>query len=330
MEEEITNHTAIDMKITHDKPLIDYEVCDGSTHNIDDRLAHILLENNLYNSLFHILNENACSLRIIRQVIDRNEVDTFCNQHNLSTLQRVKFRTLIRKIRNYQDRSMDIIIIGDIGVGKTSLMRRYTHDIFDDNTVSNVIVDTYIKREMMCDDSIVKIQIWDTAGQEKFDSLQAQYYRNKHCVIICYDVSGGRSFDNLGKWRDKIKEHADDDVIVMLVGCKSDLSVRDRDFFEQKARSIIHAKEWKQFETLYCECSAKTGDNVRNVFRTAADMLLLTSMQNTVDDRDSCAQQTNETSKKRTRNNVGGIELEVGCIPRDQSMRSQGHCINCT
>eukprot|EP01083_Nonionella_stella_P090043 251548_1 len=252
--------------------------------NMDNiKLNEMLRANNLYDGLHRILHDHGIGLDKLQNEFQENDtnITEFCDACALSLniKQKLKFRKLIRIIGSQQTkpkatvicRTMQILLIGDSGVGKTSLIRRYIHNTFRDNCPS-LGVDYMEKQEYLSDDSMMKLKIWDSAGQEKYHSLSSGYYRNGDCIILCYDMSDAQSFSNCDKWREQIKEHAKDDVIVILVGCKSDTIHHNREEYEKKALDIINQKEWNQLNTVYCECSAKINDNVRNVFITVAEL----------------------------------------------------------
>eukprot|EP01083_Nonionella_stella_P090046 251552_1 len=245
--------------------------------NAGKELNEILRANDLYDDLHKILHKNGIGLDKLQNEFQEN--DKQIDALSLNIKQKLKFRKLIRIIGSQQTkpkatvicRTMQILLIGDSGVGKTSLIRRYIHNTFRDNCPS-LGVDYMEKQEYLSDDSMMKLKIWDSAGQEKYHSLSSGYYRNGDCIILCYDMSDAQSFSNCDKWREQIKEHAKDDVIVILVGCKSDTIHHNREEYEKKALDIINQKEWNQLNTVYCECSAKINDNVRNVFITVAEL----------------------------------------------------------
>eukprot|EP01084_Bolivina_argentea_P258894 436642_1 len=171
---------------------------------------------------------------------------------------------------------MEVALIGDSDVGKTCLMRKYTRGIFSEGIAYSIGVDSMVKIEKLHDNTLMEITVRDTAGQERYQSLCRNYYRGADAIIVCYDVNNDKSFGNCDRWRNRIEEYGNDEVVVILVGCKGDISTNNyfRQLVDAKAQSIVSQEKWKKFKALYCECSAKTGDNVRNVFITAAEMVL--------------------------------------------------------
>ncbi|KAG0441603.1 Ras-related protein Rab-1 [Dictyocoela muelleri] len=120
-----------------------------------------------------------------------------------------------------------LVLIGDSGVGKTSLLSRYTDNIFLSNYISTIGVDFKIKT-INIDDKIIKLQIWDTAGQERFRTITSGYYRGSHAILIVFDYENRESLENITIWVNEIKKHTDNSLIVVL-GNKVDgnISVSD-------------------------------------------------------------------------------------------------------
>ncbi|KAJ5070773.1 small rab-related gtpase [Anaeramoeba ignava] len=115
-----------------------------------------------------------------------------------------------------------IVLVGDTGVGKTSLLSRYTDGKFSDSYVSTIGVD-FRTKTIGLDGKNMKLQIWDLAGSERFINVTRVYYRGASGVILLYDIANQNSFDNLKFWIQEIQEKAEDEVNIILVGTKSDL-----------------------------------------------------------------------------------------------------------
>merc|ERR1712065_37013 len=97
---------------------------------------------------------------------------------------------------------LKVIILGDSGVGKTSLMHQYVNRKFS-NLYKATIGADFLTKEILIDDRLVTMQIWDTAGQERFQSLGVAFYRGADCCVLVYDVNNSKSFDTLDSWRDE-------------------------------------------------------------------------------------------------------------------------------
>lgn len=117
------------------------------------------------------------------------------------------------------------MLIGDSGVGKSSLLLQYVDKSFNDTFISTIGVDFKIKT-LELDGKIVKLQIWDTAGQERFRTICSSYYRGAHCIILVYDMTDVNSFNNLKEWFKEIDRYAFENVSKIIVGNKSDLDMQ--------------------------------------------------------------------------------------------------------
>ncbi len=104
-----------------------------------------------------------------------------------------------------------IVIIGDSGVGKTNLLNRFARNIFDESTKNTIGVDFQAK-DLIINDQTVKIQFWDTAGQEQYRAIANAYYKNAHGAILVYDISNKNSFENTTNWLEELKMHGDPNI----------------------------------------------------------------------------------------------------------------------
>lgn len=164
---------------------------------------------------------------------------------------------------------LKVVMIGDSGVGKSSILHRYSNDDFKDNYISTIGVDFEIKTFDL-DGKGVKMQIWDTAGQERFHNITTSYYRNSHCIMMVYDVTDPQSFRNMPKWLAEIRRYGGHDTKVLMVGNKSDLAHR-------RIVSLDEAQEMSRQLGLaghVVETSAKDNTNVEKAFdKIARDAL---------------------------------------------------------
>ena len=115
-----------------------------------------------------------------------------------------------------------ILLIGNSGVGKSSLLLRFSDDTFTGNFMPTIGVDFKI-RTLEVDGKTIKLQIWDTAGQERFKTITNSYYKGAHGIIVTYDVTDKESYKNIDNWMNEVEKHASDNVSRILVGNKSDL-----------------------------------------------------------------------------------------------------------
>lgn len=114
-----------------------------------------------------------------------------------------------------------IIIIGDSGVGKTNILSRYIKNSFSFDTRSTVGVE-FGANKIEVNGFKVKNQIWDTAGQERYRSITSTYYKGAKGALVVYDISKRDSYDNINKWINELRMNGDKDVIIVMVGNKSD------------------------------------------------------------------------------------------------------------
>jgi len=157
------------------------------------------------------------------------------------------------------DHLFKILMVGDSGVGKSSLLLRFTDDTFSGNFISTIGVDFKI-RTTEIDGKTIKMQIWDTAGQERFRTITSSYYRGAHGVILVYDVTDQVTFNNARQWLTEIDRYSCGHIAKLLVGNKTDLS-------SQRVIDTNVGKEFaKQFNMQFFEASAKDGSNVEKCF----------------------------------------------------------------
>jgi len=156
-----------------------------------------------------------------------------------------------------------LVFLGDQGVGKTCIINRFVYDSFDKNYQATIGID-FLSKTMYLEDRTVRLQLWDTAGQERFRSLIPSYIRDSSVAVVVYDTTNRTSYLNTGKWIDDIRQERGDDVVIMLVGNKTDLADR-----RQVAAEEAEAKASDE-NILFIETSAKAGLNVKQLFRTLA------------------------------------------------------------
>mmetsp|Transcript_16579 Transcript_16579/g.24940 ORF Transcript_16579/g.24940 Transcript_16579/m.24940 type:complete len:377 (-) Transcript_16579:214-1344(-) len=162
-------------------------------------------------------------------------------------------------------RRVKILLLGDTNVGKTSIISRLTTGDFRPQLVSTVGVDYKVKK-INLDSEPIQVQLWDTAGSERFHQITTSYYRGVNGIMLCFDVSVRDTFERVTHWIHNIKKYSNDNVQVLLVGNKIDL--RDGD----NAPDCVSEKEVKQlankFGVPYAETSALTADNVESALQS--------------------------------------------------------------
>ena len=163
-----------------------------------------------------------------------------------------------------------VLLLGDTDVGKSSLILRYTEETFNSKLVNSIDVNFKMKKKEI-DGKIIKVQIWDTAGHERFRSITYSYYRGANAIIIVFDITDKKSFLSITEWLKQIEKHAKENVFKFLVGNKSDLS-------EERKVTYEEAKEYADEHDLpYIETSAKEGININELFESSIKSFLSNS-----------------------------------------------------
>jgi small GTP-binding protein len=157
------------------------------------------------------------------------------------------------------DYLLKIVLIGDSGVGKTNLLARFTRDQFNPDSKSTIGVE-FATKTLEIESKTVKAQIWDTAGQERYRAITSAYYRGAIGALLIYDVSASLTFQSLSRWLQELRENADSNIVVMLVGNKCDLQ-------ELRAVSTEEGVGFARSECLlFIETSALDATNVPESF----------------------------------------------------------------
>nr|XP_022306678.1 ras-related protein Rab-8A-like isoform X1 [Crassostrea virginica] len=156
-----------------------------------------------------------------------------------------------------------LMLIGDTAVGKTSILVRFIKEVFDPIFITTIGIDFKI-RTIELDGKKIKLQIWDTAGQERFRTITTAYYRGAMGIMLVYDITNEKSFENIRNWIRNIEEHASQDVDKMILGNKCDMNDK-RVVSKEKGESLAIEHGIKFMET-----SAKASINVEEAFFTLA------------------------------------------------------------
>jgi len=161
---------------------------------------------------------------------------------------------------NY-DYLFKVVLIGDSGVGKSNLLSRFTRNEFNLESKSTIGVE-FATRSIDVDGKTVKAQIWDTAGQERYRAITSAYYRGDVGALLVYDIAKHATYVNVTRWLKELRDHADSNIVIMLVGNKSDL----------KHLRAVPTDEAKSFSTenglSFIETSALDASNVEGAFQT--------------------------------------------------------------
>lgn len=176
--------------------------------------------------------------------------------------------TLLKILENLV--SLKVVVLGEAGVGKSSLMLRFTEEKFSSDILPTVGIDFRVKVVEHRGYS-VKLSIWDTAGQERFRNITAAYYRGAQGVVLVYDITSRRTFEKIGSWLLEEERHnGDQKTVKLLVGNKSDRGGRRR-------VAVQEGKDWAdRFNMLFVETSAKDSSGVEQAFMELVDRVLQT------------------------------------------------------
>jgi len=152
-----------------------------------------------------------------------------------------------------------LLLIGDSGVGKSSLLLRFCDNTFTDSFIATIGSD-YKERVVEIDGASCKLQVWDTAGQERFRTITSSYYRGANGIIVVYDMTNPESFQNVGKWLQEIDRYAGEETLRLLVGAKCDLD-------DERKVKAEEAREFAEQQNLeFVEASSKSPKNVDEAF----------------------------------------------------------------
>ena len=165
------------------------------------------------------------------------------------------------------DLSFKIIVIGNSGVGKSSLSIQAARHTFAENYFATVGVE-FFTMNIKLDNKVIKLQIWDTCGQEIYRSLISNFYRNSSLAIIVYSITDSSSFDSIDTWVKELKSNSSPDIKVFLIGNKTDL----------EDQRVISTDQGKMVQNdynldLFVESSARDGHNTEYIFAQAAKVL---------------------------------------------------------
>eukprot|EP01080_Neovahlkampfia_damariscottae_P001450 gene1450-12069_t len=167
---------------------------------------------------------------------------------------------------NQKDRTFKILLLGDSGVGKSSILHKLCNEEFQMSHISTIGVD-YKTLTILIQDRYIKLNIWDTAGQERYKSITQSYFRDVHGVAFVFDITNKQSFQNIAKWMNDMKKQ-NPNFISILIGNKIDLD--DLRCIKKEEANEFASKNSSE----YIETSAKNSNNIDDIFKKFAIKLI--------------------------------------------------------
>ena len=160
-----------------------------------------------------------------------------------------------------------ILLLGDDSIGKTCFFLRYSDGIFDQTHMTTIGLDYRLKSIILKDGKSIKLQIWDTAGQDRFRTITKHYYKGMHGIILIYDVTDRRTFESIRNWVSIIREVATEKVTIYLVANKIDMK-ENRKVEREEGEKLA-----KELGLPFMEVSAKDGINVDEIFEDLVERI---------------------------------------------------------
>ena len=185
-------------------------------------------------------------------------------------------------------KSYKVLLLGNSSVGKTCILIRFSEDTFNDNYEVTIGLNYRIKT-ITLDNTPIKMQIWDTSGEEKFKAIAKNFYRGAHGVLLIYDICQKSSFLDVKGWIEQIIENTDnDDIVMILCGNKNDME-KERVISKEEGENLA-----KNYGIPFFECSAKNNINIDEIFNTMAN-----NIHSKVGNRYSIAMKLNSNNFKK-------------------------------
>ena len=161
-----------------------------------------------------------------------------------------------------------VLLLGDSSVGKTCFLLRYCDKTFQDAHLSTIGLDYRLKSMTLKNKKNIKLQIWDTAGQDRFRAITKNYYKGANGIILIYDVTNLQTFENVKNWITQIREEANKNVVIFLAGNKADLPEESRAVQKEDGQKMA-----EEYNIPFQETSAKEGINVNETFQELVEKI---------------------------------------------------------
>ena len=169
---------------------------------------------------------------------------------------------------NKYDYLFNVVFVGDAGVGKTQIVRRYVNNCFDE-VYKNTLCPEFFIKIIGLEDKTIRLKLWDTAGQKMYKTITQDYFKRSHLIVLVYAISDKKSFENIQNWVDDAKKQIDQKFKFLLVGNKFDLEGQR---LVTKEEAEEYAKNNNNMK--FIEVSAKTGVCIKNMFKYIIQELL--------------------------------------------------------
>ena len=216
--------------------------------------------------------------------------DNFENDDPLNFNETLNIDKYDTSIKQYE---FKIILLGEFNVGKTSIIKRYIENNFNQSNEKNTNSNIYNKIIRIDNKTLVKLNIWDTAGEEEFNPLIKQHFQDASGSLIVYDISKKKSFNKIEKWINEIKEKSPHHCINVLIGNKSDLNGKREVDFEEGVNL------GKKFNFTFYECSAKTGNNIAIAFESLCNSIIARRNEGDIEERHTIRISHDDNKKKK-------------------------------
>ncbi|CAK9225701.1 unnamed protein product [Sphagnum troendelagicum] len=215
---------------------------------------------------------------------------------------------MAHKADDEYDYLFKVVLIGDSGVGKSNLLSRFTRNEFCLESKSTIGVE-FATRSIQVDGKTVKAQIWDTAGQERYRAITSAYYRGAVGALLVYDITKHVTYENVERWLKELRDHADSNIVIMLVGNKSDLK-------HLRGVSTEDAQAFSEKEGLsFIETSALESTNVEKAFQR-----ILTEIYRIVSKKALASEESTATGPGE------GTTIVVGQDTDSTDLKKKGTC----
>ena len=209
-----------------------------------------------------IENENI-NKKVIEEKVEKEQGDDNENEKEIDNKNKEDDIKIEENISNFEKEyyKLKLIVIGDSGVGKTNIIKRYISNTFTIDTKSTVGVEFFTKTFKINDD-ILKLEIWDTAGQERYKAITSAYYRGSSGALIVYDITRIETYNNVDIWIKELNEKVEGSLKLLLIGNKSD----KKDERKMSIETALHKA--RQLNIPLMETSAYDSTNIKKVFET--------------------------------------------------------------